>query len=198
MCCDDTKSCSHYCPFGSGCEKCDKLDKCVVPTANLSPTDTPGSDEVSVAETTPDSPEPTKWIDYLKIPRDLEKTLENDTGLDLMWEIYRAQGKIEKRYPEFMGWLHTYYYDVPKGFVWGAPEGDQLADLNDFFIFLVQKGLGKYEEIDVEVDMPGNHPVVDEPVVDEHGVPEPLGEPVMHLEFHVLYQSYVKTCRHII
>ena len=78
MCCDDTKSCSHYCPFGPGCKKCEKLDTCVVPTADLSPTDTPGSDEASLAETIPDSPEtdkwildspePNNWIDYMKIP----------------------------------------------------------------------------------------------------------------------------------
>ena len=177
MCCDDTKSCSHYCPFGPGCEMCDKLDKCVVPTTDLSPTDTPGSDEVSLAETIPDSPEPTNWIDYLRIPRDLEKAFENDSGLDLMWEIYRAQEKIEKRFPEFMGWLHTMYYDVPEGYVWGLPENDPLEDLNDFFTFLVQKGHGKYEETDapMEVEIPGDHRLVD-----ERGVPEPLGEPVMH------------------
>lgn len=188
MCCDDTKSCSHYCPFGPGCKKCEKLDTCVVPTADLSPTDTPGSDEASLAETIPDSPEtdkwipdspePNNWIDYMKIPRDLEKAFENDDGLDIMWEIYRARVKADKasgdRFSEFMAWLHTVYHDVPEGFVWGLPENDPLEDLNDFFTFAVQNGYARYEETGtpMEVEIPGDHPLVDEHV-------EPLGEPVM-------------------
>eukprot|EP00435_Cladocopium_sp_Y103_P074001 s436_g46.t1 len=189
MCCDDTKSCSHYCPFGPGCQKCAELDKCVVPSTaiEISPTETPGSDEASLAETVPDTPEPEKWIetipdtpepekwiDYLRIPMDLGKAFQNDSRLDVMWEIHRAQvrmGKAGDRFSEFMDWLHTTYDDVPEDFVWGLPENDPLEDLKDFFMFVVENGYGFYEESTEEI--PGDNPMVDEHMC------EPSEEPVM-------------------
>lgn len=83
---------------------------------------------------------PPSVMDWLKLPRDLEATVEEGT-IDVFAEINRA--KSHKCFPFFMQWLIN-WYDLPEHHVWGHPEDEPVEDLRDFISFLVEAGYGNY------------------------------------------------------
>ena len=98
----------------------------------------------SPAPTTLDDDETPK-LDYWNLSRDETLGMDGEGQPCCLDEVERARNHPD--FSSFIKWLHKSYYglDQVEDYVWGDAEGDPLADMQDFAMWLVETGQGSWE-----------------------------------------------------